>query len=35
MSLDDIVLKDETTQMGESCAIDEASSSTRRRIRHR
>jgi hypothetical protein len=35
MSLYDIVLEDKTTQTGESCAIDEASSSTHRRRRHR
>jgi len=35
LSLNDIILGDETTQSGESRAINEAGLSTRHRIRHR
>jgi hypothetical protein len=35
LSLNDIILGDETTQLGESRAINEAGLSTRHRIRHR
>jgi len=35
LSLHIVVLKDEITQINESCAIDEADPSTRRRRRHK